>query len=191
VVLRERAEAELRERAEVVLRERAEAVLRERAEAVLRERAEAELRERAEVVLRERAEAELRERAEAVLRAESWVSDAPLLFCADAPVKSSGAAVLQLLFSSMHGEGDLLRHLGFLGYRVSHTQHPTCEFDYATTNLAVDLRDGVRLCKLVSVLTADRAVLDAAHIPAGARAAMKKWRIVRLGVWHGATEIGP
>lgn len=102
--------------------------------------------------------------------AESWMRDAPLLFCADAPVKSSSDAVLQLLYSSMYGEGDLLRHLRFLDYRVSHAQHPSCEYDYRTTNLAVDLRDGVRLCKLVAVMTGDRGVMEAAHVPATARA---------------------
>ena len=43
------------------------------------------------------------------------------------------------------GEGDVTRHLGYLGYKVTHTQVPLDEFDYAVNNLATDLRDGVRL----------------------------------------------
>ena len=43
------------------------------------------------------------------------------------------------------GEGDITKHLSYLGYTVSRKQTPLEEFDYAVTNLAVDLRDGVRL----------------------------------------------
>ena len=53
----------------------------------------------------------------------------------------------------MFGEGDVLRHLGQLGYRLSHEQDPLAEFDFALTNLAVDLRDGLRLCKVTELLT--------------------------------------
>lgn len=45
----------------------------------------------------------------------------------------------------LSGEGDLVKHLGFLGYKVSHRQTALEEVDYAVTNLAVDLRDGLRL----------------------------------------------
>ena len=43
------------------------------------------------------------------------------------------------------GEGDITRHLGYLGYTVSQDQKPLDEFDYAVTNMATDLKDGVRL----------------------------------------------
>jgi abnormal spindle-like microcephaly-associated protein len=44
------------------------------------------------------------------------------------------------------------RALSHLEYRVEHTQHPLEEFEYPVTNLAVDLRDGVRLTRLVELL---------------------------------------
>jgi abnormal spindle-like microcephaly-associated protein len=49
------------------------------------------------------------------------------------------------------GEGDIIRHLVFMGYSVLHTQAPLDEFDFTVKNLAVDLRDGVRLCRLVDL----------------------------------------
>ena len=45
----------------------------------------------------------------------------------------------------LSGEGDLVKHLGLLGYRVKHKQTALEEFDYAVKNIAVDLRDGLRL----------------------------------------------
>jgi abnormal spindle-like microcephaly-associated protein len=44
------------------------------------------------------------------------------------------------------------RALSHLEYTVEHKQHPLEEFEYPVTNLAVDLRDGVRLTRLVELL---------------------------------------
>jgi abnormal spindle-like microcephaly-associated protein len=43
------------------------------------------------------------------------------------------------------GEGDITRHLGYMGYKVSHEQGYLHEFNYSVEHLGVDLRDGVRL----------------------------------------------
>ena len=43
------------------------------------------------------------------------------------------------------GEGDLVKHLRLIGYQVKHKQTALEEFDYAVKNVAVDLRDGLRL----------------------------------------------
>lgn len=45
----------------------------------------------------------------------------------------------------LSGEGDLVKHLAYLGYNVSHRQRPVDEFDYAVSNLSADLKDGLRL----------------------------------------------
>ncbi len=57
----------------------------------------------------------------------------------------------------LHREGDLVKHLSYLGYTVSHVQTPLQEFDFGVTNLAVDLRDGLRL---VYVYISVRIILD-------------------------------
>ena len=45
----------------------------------------------------------------------------------------------------LSGEGDIVKHLAYLGYKVNQVQVPLDEFDYAVTNIAVDLRCGIRL----------------------------------------------
>ncbi len=59
------------------------------------------------------------------------------------------------LSKRLAGEGDVLRHLAKAGYRVQYDQHPRREVAFVVTNLAVDLRDGVRLCRLAELLTGE------------------------------------
>ena len=48
--------------------------------------------------------------------------------------------------------GDVVRALSHVDYQVSHKQYTLEEFDYGIENIAVDLRDGVRLARLVELL---------------------------------------
>lgn len=61
--------------------------------------------------------------------------------------------VSDFLQSRLVGEGNVLRHLELLGYRLSYSQGALMEYPFAITNLAVDLRDGLRLIKVAEVLT--------------------------------------
>ncbi len=45
----------------------------------------------------------------------------------------------------LSGEGDFVKHLGYLGYEVSHKQTVLDEFDFAVSSIAADIKDGVRL----------------------------------------------
>ncbi|KAF8452986.1 hypothetical protein BGX38DRAFT_1268995 [Terfezia claveryi] len=58
-------------------------------------------------------------------------------------------ALAQLLLPSL---GDIVRPLSLMGYTVEHIQQPLEEFSYTVDNLAVDMRDGVRLVRLVELL---------------------------------------
>ncbi|KIX97516.1 uncharacterized protein Z520_06968 [Fonsecaea multimorphosa CBS 102226] len=61
--------------------------------------------------------------------------------------------VVQALFQLLNpSAGDPIRALTHIGYMVTHTQHPLAEYSYKMENLAVDLRDGVRLTRLVELL---------------------------------------
>ena len=53
----------------------------------------------------------------------------------------------------MHGEGNFMRHLASMGYRLSYEQDPRTEFDFKLENLGMDLRSGVRLLRLAELLT--------------------------------------
>lgn len=61
--------------------------------------------------------------------------------------------VSSLLNGRMAGEGNLLRHLAQLSYRLQYIQDPLSDFDFTLTSLSAELRDGLRLCKLADVLT--------------------------------------
>ena len=74
------------------------------------------------------------------------------LFQPSSPYKSS-VSVIQALAQMLHpSAGNIVRSLHHLEYSVSHVQHPLEEYDYHIENLAVDLRDGVRLTRLVELL---------------------------------------
>lgn len=54
---------------------------------------------------------------------------------------------LLLAFSREYlgGEGDVTKHLRYLGYKVSYQQTALEEFDFSVRNIATDLRCGLRL----------------------------------------------
>ncbi|NWR89176.1 ASPM protein, partial [Furnarius figulus] len=93
----------------------------------------------------------------------------PCLFCKDAEFKASKDLLLAFSRDFLSGEGDLSRHLGFLGLRVSHIQTPLDEFDFAVTNLAVDLQCGIRLVRTVELLTKNWSLSKQLRVPAISR----------------------
>uniref|UniRef100_A0A8B9C6A1 Assembly factor for spindle microtubules n=1 Tax=Anser brachyrhynchus TaxID=132585 RepID=A0A8B9C6A1_9AVES len=93
----------------------------------------------------------------------------PCLFCKDAEFKTSKDILLAISRDFLSGEGDLSRHLGFLGLPVSHIQTPLDEFDFAVTNLAVDLQCGIRLVRAMELLTKDWNLSKQLRVPAISR----------------------
>ncbi|XP_012872750.1 PREDICTED: abnormal spindle-like microcephaly-associated protein, partial [Dipodomys ordii] len=93
----------------------------------------------------------------------------PCLFCKDAEFKASKDILLAFSRDFLSGEGDLSRHLSLLGFPVSHVQMPFDEFDFAVTNLAVDLQCGVRLVRTMELLTQNWTLSKKLRIPAISR----------------------
>ncbi|KAL6073202.1 hypothetical protein STEG23_031590 [Scotinomys teguina] len=93
----------------------------------------------------------------------------PCLFCKDAEFKASKELLLAFSRDFLSGEGDLSRHLSLLGLPVSHVQTPLDEFDFAVTNLAVDLQCGVRLVRTMELLTQNWDLSKKLRIPAISR----------------------
>uniref|UniRef100_A0A2K6K8L1 Abnormal spindle-like microcephaly-associated protein homolog n=1 Tax=Rhinopithecus bieti TaxID=61621 RepID=A0A2K6K8L1_RHIBE len=93
----------------------------------------------------------------------------PCLFCKDAEFKASKEILLAFSRDFLSGEGDLSRHLGLLGLPVNHVQTPFDEFDFAITNLAVDLQCGVRLVRTMELLTQNWSLSKKLRIPAISR----------------------
>ncbi|NXJ49249.1 ASPM protein, partial [Spizaetus tyrannus] len=93
----------------------------------------------------------------------------PCLFCKDAEFKASKDLLLAFSRDFLSGEGDLSRHLGFLGLPVSHMQTPLDEFDFAVTNLAADLQCGIRLVRTIELLTKNWNLSKQLRVPAISR----------------------
>ncbi|XP_060686162.1 abnormal spindle-like microcephaly-associated protein isoform X2 [Hemiscyllium ocellatum] len=93
----------------------------------------------------------------------------PCLFCKDAEFKTSKDLLLAFSRDFLSGEGDLSRHLSYFGLTVSHFQTPLHEFNFAITNIAVDLRCGVRLVRAVELLTRNWKLSTQLRVPAISR----------------------
>ncbi|ESO92879.1 hypothetical protein LOTGIDRAFT_232956 [Lottia gigantea] len=93
----------------------------------------------------------------------------PCLFCKNADIKASKNLLVQFSRDFLSGEGDITKHLGYLGYIVSHIQTPLDEFDYAVSALGVDLRDGLRLTRVMEYLTNNWTLMSSLRSPAISR----------------------
>ena len=76
----------------------------------------------------------------------------PLLFEPTAKIKTSADMVRLFLKGSLFGEGDTVKQLEYMGYSLRYQQGVVNEFDYRSTDLSVDFRDGIRSCKLAEIL---------------------------------------
>ncbi|KAK2740575.1 hypothetical protein FQN55_008784 [Onygenales sp. PD_40] len=105
------------------------------------------------------------------------------LFIPSSKYKSS-AAVLQALGTMLlPAVGDITRPLNHLDCQVKYKQHPLQEYNYRINNLAVDLRDGILLTRLVELLLYPSAstLLSQQHDPdATATLAMPTGEILSL-----------
>jgi abnormal spindle-like microcephaly-associated protein len=65
--------------------------------------------------------------------------------------------------------GDIGKHLRRLGYVLTHKQTYLDEYNFAFKNLAIDLRDGVRLTKLMEVILLREDLAALLRVPAISR----------------------
>ncbi|XP_042272123.1 abnormal spindle-like microcephaly-associated protein [Thunnus maccoyii] len=93
----------------------------------------------------------------------------PCLFCMDAEFKTSKDLLLAFSRDFLSGEGILPRHLGYLGLPVSHVQKPLDEFNFAVKNLAVDLKCGIRLVRVMELLVQEWSLSEKLRLPAISR----------------------
>lgn len=74
------------------------------------------------------------------------------LFVTSSPLKSSAAVLQALARLLLPTSGDIIKSLGHLDCQVSYEQQQIEEYDYHIKNLAVDVRDGVRLTRIAELL---------------------------------------
>jgi len=83
------------------------------------------------------------------------------LFQSTSSYKTSVEILHQLSHLLLPSLGDITRPLGHLSYRVEHVQYPLQEYIYHIENVAVDLRDGITLTRLVELLLYSPSTLAA------------------------------
>lgn len=74
------------------------------------------------------------------------------LFEKKSAIKSSKDILAVICKEFLKGEGDIFKHLALLNYKPDYKQTDIDEYSFEVKNIAVDLRDGVRLCRLVDLL---------------------------------------
>ncbi|KAJ3599904.1 hypothetical protein NHX12_033858 [Muraenolepis orangiensis] len=87
----------------------------------------------------------------------------------DAEFKSSKDLLLAFSRDFLSGEGILPRHMGYLGLPVSPVQTPLDEFNFGVKNLAVDLKSGIRLVRVMELFLQDWSLSRRLHLPAISR----------------------
>jgi len=85
-------------------------------------------------------------------RAKTLGASDGCLFKPRSPRKTSTAMLHALSGMMIPSIGDITRVLRHLDYEVAHVQDPLDEVDYRIKNIAVDLRDGILLTRLVEIL---------------------------------------
>lgn len=102
---------------------------------------------------------------------ENILDTVPRLFTKTAVVKSSCALLVNFCRDFMFGEANIIKHLSRLGLIVTYKQKLIDEYDFGVTNLASDIRDGVRLARLVEILQADdvHSLSEKMRLPAVSR----------------------
>ncbi|XP_055616188.1 protein abnormal spindle [Toxorhynchites rutilus septentrionalis] len=76
----------------------------------------------------------------------------PCLFVRNAPYKETREILVRFSSHLIAGIGDITKHLRRFGYTLTHKQTFLDEFNYAFENLAVDLRDGIRLTRVMEII---------------------------------------
>ncbi|XP_017142609.1 protein abnormal spindle [Drosophila miranda] len=93
----------------------------------------------------------------------------PCLFVKKSPYKETKDILLRFSSELLANVGDITREVRRLGYVLQHKQTFLDEFDYAFKNLAVDLRDGVRLTRVMEVILLRDDLTRQLRVPAISR----------------------
>ncbi|XP_058059914.1 protein abnormal spindle [Anopheles bellator] len=89
----------------------------------------------------------------------------PCLFVRNAPYKETREVLVRFASTLVAGIGDITKHLKRAGYTLSHKQSYLDEYKYAFENLAVDLRDGVRLTRVMEIILLREDLSDNLRVP--------------------------
>lgn len=99
-----------------------------------------------------------------VLRVKKFLNS-PALFLASSEHKSSSDVLHRFCMEYLSAQGNLVKTLQHHGYQVSFKQEFCDEYQYEVSQIAVDLRDGVRLAKLVDILSKEDDLCGQLRVP--------------------------
>ncbi|XP_018308741.1 protein abnormal spindle isoform X2 [Mycetomoellerius zeteki] len=97
------------------------------------------------------------------------ISHDPCLFHKRAQYKESREILLSFSRELLSGIGDVTRMLRGHNYVLTYRQTYIEEYDYAVVNIRHDLRDGVRLCRAMELITGTRGLTQRCRVPAISR----------------------
>ncbi|KAK9879773.1 hypothetical protein WA026_006838 [Henosepilachna vigintioctopunctata] len=101
---------------------------------------------------------------------KALISHDPCLFRRNAVVKESKDMLIHFAKDTITGGvGDVNRYLKYFGYVVNHKQLYIHEYDYAVINLGGDLRDGVRLTRVMEIILMKNDLTEQLRVPAISR----------------------
>ncbi|XP_035795559.1 protein abnormal spindle-like [Anopheles albimanus] len=89
----------------------------------------------------------------------------PCLFVRNAPYKETREVLVRFSSTLVAGIGDITKHLKRIGYTLSHRQSYLDEYHYAFENLAIDLRDGVRLTRVMEIILLREDLSPSLRVP--------------------------
>lgn len=93
----------------------------------------------------------------------------PCLFHKRAQHKESREILLSFSRELLSGIGDVTKVLRGHNYILTHRQTYIEEYNYAVTDIRGDLRDGVRLCRIMELITGVRELTQRCRVPAISR----------------------
>lgn len=108
----------------------------------------------------------------------------PCLFCKTSEYKETKDILLRFSSHLLGNVGDIQRDLKRINIVLTHKQTYIDEFDYAFRNLAIDLRDGVRLTKVMEIILLREDLTCQLRVPAISRTQ----RVHNVGVALKALE---
>ncbi|KAL7542496.1 hypothetical protein ACHAXR_011827 [Thalassiosira sp. AJA248-18] len=102
-------------------------------------------------------------------KANRVLAQDPCLFEKSSCMKSSEEMLISLFQDCFSKQGSIIKHLDYEGISVFHVQNPLDEYDFYVKNLAVDLKDGVCLAKMIDIVTDRSNLLSSMRLPTTTR----------------------
>lgn len=93
----------------------------------------------------------------------------PCLFCVNAPIKESKQLLLEFTKHLLGGVGDITKYLRAANYVLKYKQSSLDEFVYAVKDIGTNLRDGIRLTRVMEIILMRNDLIQLMRVPAISR----------------------